>query len=346
MKRRFVLTLVIVGISLTIETSVAVGQAYSSYVAGTQVHASANHWGNSNTTHHLLDTVTIPVAISVSRASWNPGSAASATSLINIYDAGLQCLAGDCGGSDGSKIGKLYTHTGPLLASQTNPQAGVQVSRALVADQNTICTSYPCTLPAGTYSLTSGSSEIAAITMTLWSDGSTRTSGGAEYHIGNSFGNVANEFIAAAVSGVSSTVLGGNTTVTLTTTAVTGQSTAFTSGMTVLVGGLTSGTGGPTDPCNGLHVLTSASPLKYTISGSHSCTFDGNTNNSCGDYPGNNSAAVGCVGAGLPPSLGQLIVDQGNGYYCYQDGSECARSGFVGPAGTQTGAHSVGITIY
>jgi len=272
MKRQVTLILLLFGMNLTAGMGVAGGQTYSSNVTGTQVHASGNHWGNSNTTHHLLDTVTIPVAISVSRASWNAGGAyTSQPSLINIYDAGRHCLFGNC------QSGRLYTHTGPLLSSQTNPQSNTQVSVPLVADPNTICQSFPCMLPAGTYSLTTGSSELAANTMSLWSDGSTRTSGGAEYHIGNSFGNVANEFIAAAVSGVSSVPSGGNTTVTLTTTALTGQSSAFLTGMTVLVAGLKSGSGGPTDPCNGLHVLSSASPLQYTISGSLTCNFDGNT---------------------------------------------------------------------
>ena len=357
MKSQVTLILLLLGMNLTMGMTIAGAQTYSSYVAGTQVHASGNHWGNSNGTHHLLDTVTILVPVAVSSASWNPASQynmPSTRSLINIYDAGLQCLIAPAGGC---VPGKLYTHTGPLLSKQTNLNAGVQVAVPLADDANTVCPSYPCTLPIGTYSLTSGSSELAADTMSLWSDGSTFGSGGAEFHIGNSFGNTANEFVTAAVTGVSSTSGGGNTTVTLTTAPLGGQSSAFVAGMKVRVAGLNSGTGGPIDPpCNGLFTVSSYSAphLVYTITGSTvTCNIDtSSANNTCGDSATQTPplGQVACVGAGLPKTLGQLIVEQHSnqrdGYYCYQDGSECARGGFVGPAGTQTGAHSVGIMIY
>jgi hypothetical protein len=345
MKAQIAKTLLSVGIGLSVGRGLAIAQTtYSSYVAGTQIHAAGNHWGNSDTTHHLLDTVTITVPTTVSRASWYAASAYTLdSSLINIYDAGLHCLAAPSGGCT---PGSLYAHTGPLLSSQTNPTANTMISFPLVSDQNTVCSSYPCTLPVGTYSLTTGTSATAAKSMTLWSDGSTLTSGGAEFHIGNSFGDPANAFIAGYVTGVSSTPSGQNTQVTLDTTMlVSGQTiSSFAAGMTILVAGLT-----PTQ-CNGLQNLTSvgvaSNTLVYTISGSHTCALGADT---CDGVTG------GCVGAGLPPRLQRLIADQQNpvsgqfdGYYCYVGGasSECQRNNFVGPSGPQSGAHSVGITIY
>jgi hypothetical protein len=47
-----------------------------------------------------------------------------------------------------------------------------------------------------------------------------------------------------------------------------------------------------------------------------------------------------------------LIADQQdpngqlNGYYCFVDGRGCERGSFVGPAGPQKGAHSLGFMIY
>ena len=56
---------------LMVMAGAALGQTYSSYVTGTQIHATANHWGNSPS-HHLIDTVTIAVPVAVSRASLDP----------------------------------------------------------------------------------------------------------------------------------------------------------------------------------------------------------------------------------------------------------------------------------
>src|SRR5208282_1408786 len=224
MKRQVALILLLLGASLAVGTGAARGQTYSSYVTGTQIHSTANLWGNS-LSHHLIDTVTISVPVAVSRASWTPAGAYTAhLSLINIYDAGLHCLISPGPKLGGCQPGMLYTHTGPLLSSQTNPQANTQVSVPLVADQNTVCQSYPCTLPVGTYSLTTGTSELAADAMSLWSDGSTQTHGGGEFHIGNSFGDPANAFVAGYVTSASSSTSGGDTQVILNTTMlVSGQ---------------------------------------------------------------------------------------------------------------------------
>lgn len=340
-------------------------QAYSSYVSGTQIHASASLWGNSST-HHLLDTVTITVPVAVSRASWSSGNAYTfQKSLINIYDAGLHCLISPGPSLGGCQPGRLYVHTGPLLSSQTNPQQNAQVSVPLVADQDTVCKSYPCILPVGTYSLTTGTSETAAHAMTLWSDGSTSMNGGAEFHIGNSFGDPANAFIAGYVQQSSTVVLAnGSSQVTLNVSMLNGQSasdsnTGFSPGMRFLVAGLTSGFGGPSDPCNGYSTVSSVSAgtITYIVAGSPSCTVEGNTDGSetCNGLPSASGApGYACVAAGLPAHLSKVIVDQKNangqpsGYYCYVAGTaaECQRNNFVGPAGPQSGAHSVGIMIY
>ncbi len=366
MKRQLPLILLLVGISLMVGTAIARGQTYSSYVTATQIHATANHWGNSPS-HHLIDTLTIKVPVAVSHASWNPaGSYTRGLSRINIYDAGLHCLMSPGPKSGGCKPGLLYTHTGPLLSSQTNPKSDRQVSVPLVADQNTVCRSYPCTLPIGTYSLTTASSEVAIRTMSLWADGSYMYSGGAEFHIGNSFGDPANAMIAGYVQEAPGSVIsGGNTEVTLTVTMLDGQSvsdshTGLASGMRILVEGLTSGTGGPTDPCNGYHTVdnnVTTTTITYTVSGSYTCVLEGKTDGSetCNGFPTASGApGYACVGAGLPATLGMLIAaqqnpnGQANGYYCYVNGpsQECVRNNFVGPAGPQPGAHSVGIMIY
>jgi hypothetical protein len=365
MSRQVTLIPLLLGAGLAIGAGIASGQAYSSYVAGTQVHSAANHWGNSST-HHLLDTVTITVPVAVSQASWNAGSNyTSQKSLINIYDAGLHCLSSPGPLLGGCKPGMLYTHTGPLLSMQTNPQANLQVTVPLVADQNTVCSSYPCTLPIGTYSLTTGSSEVAANTMTLWSDGSALIKGGTEFHIGNSFGDPSNSFIAGYVQQPPAIVVsGGNTLVTLTVTMLNGQQvsdrvTGFAAGMRILVTGLTSGTGGRNDPCNGYKIVNSATPttVSYQVTGTSACALEGMTDGTetCGGFPATSgSQGYACVGAGLPPTLGRVIANQQspsgqlNGYYCYVGGpsSACQRNNFVGPAGPQTGAHSVGIIIY
>ncbi len=357
--------LLLLGAGLVVGTGLVHGQSYSSYVTATQVHATANHWGNSKD-HHLIDTLTITVPVAVSRASWTPATDYTKDlSLINIYDAGLHCLISPGPEKGGCKPGMLYTHTGPLLSSQTNPRHDQQVSVPLVADQNTVCQSYPCTLPIGTYSLTTASSEIPIKTMGLWADGSPLVRGGAEYHIGNSFGNPANAMIAGYVpeepGNVSS---GGNTQVTLSVTMLDGQSvsdshTGFGPSMRILVEGLTSGTGGPGDPCNGYHFVdnVTTTTIGYTISGSYNCTLEGKTDGTetCNGLPAAKGApGYGCVGAGLPATLGILIGDQQNpngqfnGYYCYVDGppTGCRRNIFLGPAGPQGGAHSVGIMIY
>jgi hypothetical protein len=365
MKRQVAFILLLFG-GLATLTGVACGQAYSSYVTGTQIHATANHWGNSPS-HHLIDTVTIAVPVAVSRASWTPsGMFTDDLSVINIYDAGLHCLISPGPELGGCKPGMLYTHTGPLLSSQTNPQSDRPVSVPLVADQNTVCRSYPCTLPIGTYSLTTASSEIGAKTMGLWADGSFPVRGGADFHIGNSFGTPANAMIAGYVQeepGI--TFSGGNTQVTLTATMLDGQAvsdshTGFAPGMRILVEGLTSGPGGPSDPCNGFHIVdanVSATTITYTVSGVGTCKLEGKTDGTetCDGHPrGSGAQGYGCVGAGLPPMLDKLIADQQNpngqfnGYYCYVDGpaAVCQRDGYVGPAGPQSGAHSVGIMLY
>jgi len=366
MKRQVALILLLLGASLAVGTGAARGQTYSSYVTGTQIHSTANLWGNS-LSHHLIDTVTISVPVAVSRASWTPAGAYTAhLSLINIYDAGLHCLISPGPKLGGCQPGMLYTHTGPLLSSQTNPKSDTQVSVPLVADQNTVCQSYPCTLPVGTYSLTTASSEVPQKAMGLWADGSLLHHGGAEFHIGNSFGNPANAMIAGYVQeapGIASS--GGNTQVTLTVTMLDGQAvsdshTGFGPGMRILVAGLTSGTGGPSDPCNGYQTVDSnvtSTTITYTVPGSYTCTLEGKTDGTetCDGLPAASGApGYGCVGAGLPATLGMLIADQQNpngqpnGYYCYVGGSsqECLRNNFVGPAGPQGGAHSVGIVIY
>jgi hypothetical protein len=366
MKRQVALILLLLGAVLALGTGAARGQTYSSYVTGTQIHATANHWGNSPS-HHLIDTVTIAVPLAVSRASWAPaGAYTSDSSLINIYDAGLHCLLSPGPLLGGCEPGRLYTHTGPLLSSQTNPQSVKQVSVPLVADQNTVCQSYPCTLPVGTYSLTTASSEAGAKTMGLWADGSVLIRGGGDFHIGNSFGIPANAMIAGYVQEAPGIAIsGGNTQVTLTVTMLDGQAvsdshTGFGPGMRILVEGLTSGTGGPTDPCNGYHTVESdvtAASIAYTVPGTYPCTLEGKTDGTetCNGLPAASGAqGYGCVAAGLPPALDELIADrqnpngQFNGYYCYVSGppSGCQRNSFVGPAGPQSGAHSVGIMIY
>ena len=363
--RQVTLILLLFG-GLALATGVARGQTYSSYVTGTQIHATANHWGNSPS-HHLIDTVTIAVPVAVSRASWTPsGTSDDDLSKINIYDAGFHCLLSPGPELGGCEPGMLYTHTGPLLSSQTNPRSNRQVSVPLVADQNTVCRSYPCTLPIGTYSLTTGSSEVGAKTMGLWSDGSLTVTGGADFHIGNSFGIPANAMIAGYVQedpGIA--ISGGNTLVTLIVTMLDGQAvsdshTGFGPGMRILVEGLTSGTGGLSDRCNGYHSVdanVTTTTITYTISGVHTCTLEGKTDGTetCDGHPdGKGAQGYGCVGAGLPPMLDKVIADQQNpdgqfnGYYCYVDGppANCQRDGFVGPSGPQSGAHSVGIMIY
>lgn len=364
MNRQVALTLMLFGIGLA-ATGSAHGQIYSSNVTGTQIHSAANHWGNSPN-RHLLGTVTITAPVSVSRASWIAGNVyTSQKSLINIYDAGLHCLLSPGPPLGGCQPGMLYTHTGPLLSAQTNPQTITQTSVPLVADQNTVCASYPCTLPIGTYSLTTGSSEVNANTMTLWSDGSGPTSGGAEFHIGNSVGDPGNAFIAGYVQQAPSTVLSnGSTQVTLTVVMLNGQAvsdkyTGFAAGMRILVAGLTSGTGGQSDLCNGYNVINNvtATTITYTVAGASTCTLEAKTDGTqtCNGLPAASGATgYACVGAGLPPTLGKLIAlqqnpnGQPNGYYCYVGGSasECQRNNFVGPGGPQSGAHSVGIIIY
>jgi hypothetical protein len=365
MKRQVASMMLLFGAGLAMGAGVACGQSYSSYVTGTQIHATANHWGNSPS-HHLLDTVTITAPVEVSRASWNPaGTYTRNLSLINIYDAGLHCLMSPGPKLGGCRPGMLYTHTGPLLSSQTNPKSDKQVSVPLVADQNTVCQSYPCALPIGTYSLTTASSEVPHRTMSLWADGSSMYQGGAEFHLGNSFGNTANAMIAGYVPEAPGIVIsGGNTQVTLTVTMLNGQAvsdshTGFGPNMRILMAGLTSGTGGPSDPCNGYHSVdnVTATTITYTIPGSYTCTLEGKTDGSetCNGLPAASGApGYGCVSAGLPATLGKLIADQQNpngqfnGYYCYVNGTsqECQRDNFVGPAGPQSGAHSVGIVIY
>ncbi len=168
MKRQLALILLVVGASLAVGTGIAPGQAYSSYVTGTQIHATPNHWGNSRS-HLLIDTVTITVPVSVSRASWTTAAAYTQhPSRINIYDVGLHCLLSPGPEQGGCEPGKLYTHTGPLLPSQTHPKSDISVSVPLVADQNTVCESYPCVLPVGTYSLTTASSETMSKTLSIW----------------------------------------------------------------------------------------------------------------------------------------------------------------------------------
>ncbi len=60
MKRQFGLNLLLAGAILAAGTGSARGQTYSSYVTATQVHATANHWGNSKS-HLLIDTLTVTV---------------------------------------------------------------------------------------------------------------------------------------------------------------------------------------------------------------------------------------------------------------------------------------------
>ncbi len=263
--------------------------------------------------------------------------------------------------------GRLYTHTGPLLSSQTHPRKDRAVSFPLVADQNTVCQSYPCTLPVGTYSLTTGTSETARRTLSIWGDGSFLDRGGAEFHVGNSFNDFAipdNVIIAGYVAQEpSNSVSGGNTQVTLAVTMLNGQQVSgsgngFARGMRILVAGLSSGTGGTGDPCNGYSTVNevTSTTLTYTVQGSHTCKLEGATDRSdtCNDLPSGDAPGYACVGAGLPPMLGKLIVNeqnpngQLNGYYCYVDVPDrgCERNSYVGPAGPQPGAHSLGFMIY
>jgi hypothetical protein len=350
---------------LSAGTGVAFAQAYSSYISGTQIHSAASNWGNSPT-HHLLDTVTLSAPLSVSTASWDAANVyTSQKSMINIYDAGLHCLLSPGVLVGGCMPGMLYAHTGPLLSSQTNPKANTQVSVPLVADQNTVCSSYPCKLPVGTYSLTTGSSEISAHTMSLMSDGSNFGSGGTDFHIANSFGDPGNAFIAGYVQQAPTlTIIGSNTMVTLTVTMLNGQAasdkyTGFAGGMRILVAGLISGSGGPTDPCNGYNTVSSvtATTITYVVANATQCMLEAKTDGSetCNGLPAASGApGYACVAAGLPPVLGKLIANQKNpngqlnGFFCYVGAAaaECQRNNFVGPAGPQSGAHSVGITIY
>ena len=191
MKRQFALILLLAAGSLAVGSGIARGQTYSSFVTATQIHATANHWGNSKS-HLLIDTVTIAVPVAVSRASWTPeGAFTRNSSMINSYDVGLHCLIGPGAERGGCEPGRLYAHTGPLLSTQTHPKKDRAVSFPLVADQNTVCQSYPCTLPVGTYSLTTGTSETARHTLSIWGDGSFLMRGGAEFHLGNSFNDFA-----------------------------------------------------------------------------------------------------------------------------------------------------------
>ncbi|MFZ0685487.1 MAG: hypothetical protein WAM89_08070 [Terriglobales bacterium] len=369
MKTQLALILLLVGASLTGETGILRGQTYSSYVTATQIHATANHWGNSMS-HLLIDTVTITVPVAVSRASWTTeGAYTSVPSRINSYDVGLHCLISPGPDQGGCEPGRLYTHTGPLLSLQTHPQCDSAVSVPLVADANTVCTSYPCVLPVGTYSLTTASSETPTKTLGIWGDGSYFTRGGAEFHLGNSFNDAAlpyNVMIAGYVQEEPAiTTSGGNTQVTLTVTMLDGQPVSgspngFAPGMRILVAGLTSGTGGPSDPCNGYNTVddnVTSTTITYTIQGSYTCALEGKTDGSdtCNGIPAAEDApGYGCVGAGLQPMLGKLIADQQNpngqpnGYYCFVDGPAwgCQRNNFVGPAGPQKGAHSLGFMIY
>lgn len=369
MKRHLALILLVVGASLAVGTGIAAGQAYSSYVTGTQIHATANHWGNS-LSHLLIDTVTITVPVSVSRASWTTaGTYTQNPSRINSYDVGLHCLLSPGPEQGGCQPGKLYAHTGPLLSSQTHPKSDSSVSVPLVADQNTVCKSYPCVLPIGTYSLTTASSETATKTLSIWGDGSYFARGGAEFHLGNSFNDAAipyNVMIAGYVQEEPAiTKFGRNTQVTLTVTMLDGQPVSgsqngFAPGMRMLVAGLTSGTGGPSDPCNGYHTVNdnvTSTTITYTIDGFYTCELEGKTDGSdtCDGFPtADGATGYGCVGAGLPATLGMLIADQQdpngqpNGYYCFVGGPAwgCQRCNFVGPAGPQKGAHSLGFMIY
>ena len=161
-----------------------------------------------------------------------------------------------------------------------------------------------------------------------------------------------------------SAISGTNTQITLPITMLNGQAvsdshTGFGPGMRILVAGLSSGTGGSSDPCNGYQVVNggvTATTISYTVPGSFTCVLEGKTDGSqtCNGLPAASGApGYGCVAAGLPPALGKVIVEQQNsdgqlnGYYCYVGTSAgCHRSNFVGPAGPQPGAHSVGIAIY
>lgn len=367
MKRQFALTLLLAVASLAVGTMMVHGQSYSSYVTATQVHSTANHWGNSKS-HLLIDTFTIAAPITVSRASWTPeGAYTRVPSRINSYDVGLHCLLSPGPERGGCQPGRLYTHTGPLLSSQTHPKKDRPVSFPLVADQNTVCKSYPCTLPVGTYSLTTGTSETGGLTPGIWGDGSFLVRGGAEFHIGNSFNDFAipdNVIVAGYVrDDPSNAITGGNTQVTLAVTMLNGQPASgsgngFARGMRILIAGLTSGTGGPSDACNGYSTVdeVTSTTLAYTIHGSYNCKLEGKTDGSdtCNDLPAKGARGYACVGAGLPPMLGKLIAaqkdsdGQSNGYYCFEDVPEraCERNSYVGPAGPQPGAHSLGFMIY
>jgi len=368
MKSQFALIPLLIGAVLAMGMATARGQSYSSFVTATQIHSTANHWGNSRS-HLLIDTVTITIPVAVSRASWTPeGMYTIAQSRINSYDVGLHCLISPGPDHNGCEPGRLYTHTGPLLSTQTHPIKDRSVSIPLVADTNTVCKSYPCTLPVGTYSITTGTSETFPRTLSLWGDGSFFARGGAEFHLGNSFNHAGlpdNVIIAGYVQeNPSITFSGGDTHVTLTVEMLNGQMVngtlnGFGPGMRILVAGLTSGTGGSGDPCNGYDTVddVTSTTITYRVHGSHACKLEGKTDGSetCDGVP----TAVGapgyaCVAAGLPPTLGTLVAEQqnpngqSNGYYCFVGASEkaCQRDTFVGPSGPQRGAHSLGFIFY
>jgi hypothetical protein len=369
MKSQFALILLLVGAVLTMGLGAARGQSYSSFVTATQIHSTNNLWGNSRS-HLLIDTVTITIPVAVSRASWTPGGTyTKALSRINSYDVGLHCLISPGPDQHGCEPGRLYTHTGPLLSSQTHPIKDRSVSVPLVADTNTVCKSYPCILPLGTYSVTTGTSETFARTLSLWGDGSYLTRGGAEFHLGNSFNHAGlpdNVIIAGYVQeDPSITFSDGDTHVTLTLTMLNGQPVngtpnGFGPRMRILVAGLTSGTGGPGDPCNGYNTVddnVTSTTITYRIHGSHTCKIEGKTDGSetCDGLPNKEGVAgYACVAAGLPPTLGKLIAEQqnpngqSNGYYCFVGAADsaCQRDTFVGPGGPQPGAHSLGVIFY
>jgi len=366
---RHITWIVLLVVALGINAGTARAQAYSSNVTATQVHATANHWGNSKS-HLLIDTVTITTPLSVSRASWTTeGSYVKNSSRINSYDVGLHCLLSPGLENGGCEPGRLYTHTGPLLSSQTHPAKDSAVSVPLIADKNTVCQSYPCLLPIGTYSVTTATSEKADKTLSIWGDGSFLLRGGADFHLGNSFNDPAmpdNVVIAGYVKDEPSSVFeAGNTHVTLAVTMLNGQSVSnnlygFAPGMRILVAGLTSGAGGPGDPCDGYRMVdnnVTSTTITYTIPGSYTCKLEAKTDGSdtCGGQPSTKGASgYACVGAGLPPTLGKLIAErqnpggQPNGYYCFVDVPDrvCRRVNFVGPAGPQPGAHSLGFMFY
>jgi hypothetical protein len=322
-------------------------QPYQGIGPATQIHASANHWGNSTDSGMLINSVYYPFGLLTSRVAWEAGGANS--TVINSYDVGLYCLSGSC------QAGRLYAHTGPLLGTYTNPSANaVRFAQWVSNDGGTVCQTIPCALPPGMYSMSTGTSEMPSASVTIWGDGSTLLDGGAEFHNINTTSDPSDSYVSGWASSVSNTHPTGSTTqVTVMThmlQELNGQTVGclssagcdgFQPGQQILVTGL-DGAG-----CSGHQVVDSAdpgspAPLKFTINANVTCTLTQSTSG-CSSH-----VNTACVAYGLPPQLNKIpdLTQLSNGFYCFPSPAACSRNAPPGPAGPQSASHSVGFTAY